>query len=1021
MKLVPTPEQQAVIDQPLHSFRVAAGAGTGKTTTMAMRVVKLITAHGIEPEQVLGITFTNKAAGELAERISGWLEGEVEPGREVEVHTYHGFASQILREYGALVGIERDTKLVTPTFARQVLTDVAHVAEIRTWDLANVFMIDRVAAFGGQLSDHLLRADDIGVPDIGGDEVWAKRADLLSVLRVYEQEKERIGVADYGDLITAAWRIVTKHPDVAEAIASRYRAVVLDEYQDTNPAQRELLRAIFAGRVPVTAVGDADQTIYEWRGASLQNFAEFGIHFPNGSQPAPSLPLTTNRRSGATVLGVANEIKQRLAPDPDLLVPVDGTPPGSVSTAWLRTAAEEAGWIAEQIERLVDEGTGYRQIAVLFRKNKDMQIVHDALAQRDIPYEVANLGGLLSVPEVADLVAWLRVLARAEDTVALARILTGSRYRLGLADLARLADWVRERRKEIDDDIDGLPDFTLLEALDDLSEVGGLRPEARTALAQFHSEHRRFLADAQGLSLVELCRTILDHTRAWQDIEAMPNAAGLSARLNLFRFLDLAESWSPLEGRPSLNAFTNYLELMGDNPREELDTARVSEADAVTLITVHRAKGLEWDVVFLPALYKDNFPSRYRGDDPYTSADILPFEFRLDRDALPRIDANTDKDERTGALRERHLDSEWRLAYVATTRARRHLLLSGAWWYGHPMPLTRPSQQSDLYLIGAAQGTTLTEVDDPGSRPERTAYRPHTSAPDPGFADGWDEALRAALTDPAWTRRRAIELGLVTAYDEAVAANQDRLFALPEPPAETKDTGVVTSATGLVTYAGCPRRYEWSFVDPLPRRGSAAARRGTEVHRRIELHNRGVMALEEATDISYDLTTIGDEHAEGSDPYRAFQESAYSEQRPLLTEAPFELVRAEGRVRGRIDAVYEPEPGRWDVVDFKSGRDRPDGSNLVQLQAYALAVSEADFGHTPPTDISVSFVYLGGASATARSHPVDDAWISSADRRVTTLLQSIGEEDWDPTPSEACGTCDFLRFCDAGKKWMADR
>lgn len=1017
MNLVPTPEQRAIIDQPLHSFRVAAGAGTGKTTTMAMRVVRLVTTHEIEPEQILGITFTNKAAGELAERISGWLDGEVEPGREVEVHTYHGFASQILREYGALVGVERDTKLVTPTFARQILTDVAHVAEIKTWDLANAFMIDRVATFGGQLADHLLQAADIPIPDIGGDDVWAKRADLLSVLRIYEREKSRIGVADYGDLITAAWRIVREHPDVAEAIASRYRAVVLDEYQDTNPGQRELLRAIFAGRVPVTAVGDADQTIYEWRGASLQNFADFGFHFPNGPQPAPSLPLTTNRRSGTTVLGVANEIKRTLDPDPDLLVPVDGTPAGSVSTAWLRTAAEEAGWIAEQVERMTDEGTEYRDIAVLFRKNKDMQIVHDALAQRDIPYEVANLGGLLSVPEVSDLVAWLRILARAEDTVALARILTGSRYRLGLADLAKLADWVRERRHEIDDDIDGIPDFTLLEALDHLPEVERLRPEARTALTQFEAEHRRFLADAQGLSLVELCRSILDETRAWQDIEAMPNAAGLSARLNLFRFLDLAESWSPLEGRPSLNAFTTYLELMQDNPREELDTARVSEANAVTLITVHRAKGLEWDVVFLPALYRDNFPSRYRGDDPYTSADILPFEFRLDRDSLPKIDASTSKDDRTTALRERHLDSEWRLAYVATTRARQHLLLSGAWWYGHPVPLSRPSQPSDLYLIGAAQGTTVTTVDHPGARPERTGYRPHTSAPDPGFAEGWDEALRAAIADPAWTRTRALELGLLTAYDDAVAANQDRLFALPDPPLETKSTGVVTSATGLVTYADCPRRYEWSFVDPLPRRASSAARRGTEIHRRIELHNRGVMALDQAADVTYDITATGDEPAAGSDPYRAFQESWYSEQKPLLTEVPFELVREEGRVRGRIDAVYAEGPTRWEVVDFKSGRDRPDGANLVQLQTYALAAKEADFGYAPPNEINVSFVYLGGATATTRSHLVDDTWIEAADREVTSLLVRIGNQHWDPTPSAGCRNCDFLRFCDAGQRW----
>lgn len=1013
MRLIPTPEQSAIVAEPLHSFKVAAGAGTGKTTTMAMRVVALISDHAIEPEQILGITFTNKAAGELAERISSTLPGEVEPGREVEIHTYHGFASQVLREFGALAGIERDTKLVTPTFARQILSDVVRLAELRTWDLSNVHNIDRVASFASQLGDHLLTASAVDIPDGDLDEVWLKRVDLLAVLRLYEGEKRRMGVADYSDLITSAWRVCNEHPEVALAIAERYRAVVLDEYQDTNPAQRELLRTIFSGRVPVTAVGDADQTIYEWRGASLQNFTDFGQHFPNGNRAAPSLPLTTNRRSGPAILTVANEIKSRLQPDPDRLVAVDGVAPGDVSVAWFGTAAEEAGWIAGEIERLHDDGLAWGDCAVLFRKNKDMLMIHDALAQRDIPFEVANLGGLLSVPEVTDLVAWLRILARAEDSVALVRILTGSRFRLGLADLARLSDWVRQQRNSIEDDIDGLPDFTLVESLDHLDEVENLRPEAREALAQFHEEHRSLLAEAQGLSLVELSRSILDLTGAWQDTEAMSTAAGLSARLNLFRFLDLAESWSPLEGRPSLTAFTSYLDLMADNPREELDTARVSEADAVTLITVHRAKGLEWEAVFLPAAYRGNFPSQYRGDDPYTSADILPFELRLDREALPPIDAATDREERKSALRGRHEDSEWRLAYVATTRARQHLAVSGAWWYGHPMPLSKAVSPSELFELCRRAGRTVHDTPEEPPRPTRTAYRSHLASPDPAFADGWAAALRAALADPEWPRARAEELGLAEAYDAAVAANQDRLFALPDPPPPPEDDLIRTSATGLVTYATCPKRYHWSFVDPLPRRSSEAARRGTDVHRRIELHNLGVMPLEELTERTYDLTPDGDEPS-GGDPFSVFEQSRYSTEAPLLTEVPFELHTDGGRVRGRIDAIYSAPDDGWEIVDFKSGRDREDGPNLVQLQTYAVAAADGGLSTREPSHIDVSFVYLGGSEPAVRTHRVDDAWLDRARRTVDGLLESIAAEDWAATPSDACRRCDFLRFCTEG-------
>jgi DNA helicase II / ATP-dependent DNA helicase PcrA len=1016
MTLVPTPEQAAVVAQPLHSFRVAAGAGTGKTTTIAMRVTELVRGRGVEPEQILGITFTNKAAGELAERIAASLADVFHHGREVEVHTYHGFAFQILREFGALAGIERDTKLVTPTFTRQILADVVRAAPIRTWDLSNVHNVDRVVSFAGELSDNLLRATDIELP-ADEDEIWSKRADLLSVVGLYEREKARMGVADYGDLVAAAWRVVDGYEEVAAAIANRYEAVVLDEYQDTNPAQRELLRTIFAGRVPVIAVGDADQTIYEWRGASLENFADFGIHFPNGTDPAPSLPLTTNRRSGHAVLEVANSIRRRLHPDPDPLVPVDGTAPGRVRTAWLGTAAAEAAWIAREIETLHDEGLSWRDCAVLFRKNKDMQMVHDALAQRDIPYEVANLGGLLSVPEVSDLVAWLRLLARAEDTVALARILQGSRYRLGLADLARLADWVRGRRQDIEDDLEGLPDYTLLEAFDHLDEVIGLRQDALDALHRFREEHREFLSVAQGTSLVELCRTVLNGTGAWHDIEAMPSAAGLSARLNLFRFLDLAESWSPLEGRPSLGAFTSHLELMRDNSREELDTARLSEADAVTLITIHRAKGLEWEAVFLPATYRDNFPSGYRGDDPYTSPEILPFEFRLDRESLPAIGAATERNERTAALRLRHEDAEWRLAYVAVTRARQHLTVTGAWWYGHPIPLRRPTSPSELFAIAREIGTTVFDTPEPPERPARAAYRPLATAPDPALDDGWAGTLRRTLQDPTWPRVEAGRRGLAAAYDAAVAANQERLFTLPDPPSREERTTVSTSATGLVTYAICPKRYYWTTVDPLPRRASAAARRGVDVHRRIELHNVGVVPLEDFDAIDYDLSAGGDEVGIG-DPFTVFESSRYAARTPLLTEVPFELYRAGGTVRGRIDAVYDDD-GKWEIVDFKSGRNREDGVNLVQLQTYALAVSEIDFGVSPPQQLEASFVYLGGEEALVRSHGVDEPWMRKAAATVDGLLEAIGRSEWPTTPSAECRGCDFLRFCDAGRQQVS--
>jgi DNA helicase-2/ATP-dependent DNA helicase PcrA len=291
------------------------------------------------------------------------------------------------------------------------------------------------------------------------------------------------------------------------------------------------------------------------------------------------------------VLAVANAVRERTGSAQQLLRALDANIGGEVAVSWHSDAVEEAEAIARKLAELSPQ-YGWRQMAVLFRKNKDMALVHDALRAAGIPVEVANLGGLLAVPEVTDLHAWLRLLHNPEDTPALFRILFGARYRLGMGDLVHLTRWAKARnRSQAREEQLVLPLSTLLEATDHLAELPGLRTDAAAALAGFREEYRSLLAAAQGVSLVELCRRVLDFTGAWNDLAAMPAAAQLSARLNLYRFLDLAEDWSPLEGSPSLPAFLSHLAAMAEEKAEELDTARLSGQDAVTLLTVHRAKG----------------------------------------------------------------------------------------------------------------------------------------------------------------------------------------------------------------------------------------------------------------------------------------------------------------------------------------------------------------------------------------------------------------------------------------------
>ena len=1010
----PSPEQQDILDLGLKTIRIRAGAGTGKTTTVGMVISNLVANHGIEPERILGITFTNKAASELADRVKISLAPTVEQGRQVEVHTYHGFAAQILSEFGALAGVDSRVRVITPTFSRQILGETYHNTVYEHLDITNSRALDKIRTLVDRLSDHLLTPDDLLDVVDPSTEIGGPRLEMLKTIQRYDTDKRRIGVVDYGDLVTLSTRILIDNPDLAAAIRDRYRAVVLDEYQDTNPAQRVLLSTIFDKGFPVVAVGDEDQTIYEWRGASAENFERFPDHFKDGDGgQAIDKGLTLNRRSAPAILEVANEIRQVANPGAQLLRTETEEPRGEVITHWAEDALQEADWIAGRFEELHSGGTPWNEMAVLFRKNKDFAVVVDAMARHDIPVEVANLGGLLSVPEVAELRAWLTMLDRPGDSGALIKILFGSSYRLGLADLAPLTRWVTSQETRRPDDSEEVPAVSLLEAIDHIESVEELRQEARDALFHFRDIYRESLIESQGMSLVEICRLILDRTGAWQNIEALPHNPRMTARLNIYRLLDLTEDWSPLRGRPSLRAFLDYLEAMEDEPAEELDSARLSGEDAVILVTVHRAKGLEWEVVAIPAVTHLNFPSgSQQYPDPVRWPEHLPAEHRID-DALGDIPG--DDEERLEFFRERNRLQEWRVAYVAATRAKRVLFVTGAYWYGLPEPAMNPKKPSDLFDLVANHPVTV----DGGVAPEPprpSLLRPDvkTLAPDPLFPEGWDGAMRMAMSDPESVRRLASDLQLTDEFEREVERLSDQLFDLSKVEATPgPEGGKVVSVTGLVTYAQCPKRYFWSSVDPLPRRSNPAAVAGTRLHRRIELHQRGQVPFEELADDLYDVP----DEATGDGGFKAFLSSRFAERDAALIEAPFTLsLDNEYQVRGRIDAIYA-EGKRWEVVDFKSGRPKDDPSRRVQLEAYAVAATEVDFGLDPPEEIDVTFAYLGGGLA-EQTHHADQPWRDAARDNLIDLTDSIEQAIFDETPGPWCHTCDFLQFCRPGQAFV---
>ena len=506
----PTQEQAAVIGAPLGPLAVIAGAGSGKSETMAARLVWLVANGKVRPDRVLGLTFTRKAAAELADRVRSRLDrlrraelagrtgrteraagaepddgGDLWAGEPV-ISTYHAYAGRLVSDHALREGLEPSMRLITPALSWQLAasTVAAYDGPMDAVGWTPQTVTAAVLQLAGDLAEHLREpADVIEVGDwlairqaaLRGRspagvrkiiESQRAREQLLPLVGRYVMAKAAREVLDHGDQVALAARIAARHPEVGAAERGRYHVVLLDEYQDTSHAQLVLLRALFGGGHPVTAVGDPCQSIYGWRGASAGNLRRFTRDFPARSgTDAPVRLLSTSFRNAGRVLDAAAVLQAQLrdeAPDVPVLVPApDRSDRGAVCCALLPAVTDEAEWVAGQAAELLalpagsapdgqpwpdGRAAGVRpsDIAVLCRKRSQFVPLRKAFEARGIPCEVVGLGGLLSVPEVQDIVATLRVLHDAAASDALARLLTGPRWRIGPRDLVALGRRARD-------------------------------------------------------------------------------------------------------------------------------------------------------------------------------------------------------------------------------------------------------------------------------------------------------------------------------------------------------------------------------------------------------------------------------------------------------------------------------------------------------------------------------------------------------------------------------------------------
>ena len=1077
----PTAEQTEVIEAPLSPALVVAGAGSGKTETMSARVVWLVANGIVRRDEVLGLTFTRKAAGELAERIQKRLSrlaeferrgllpalpalaeaGRLDVFGELErsgadgarstaerhrlldalaadagaaaqdssddallhrptVSTYNSFADQIVREHALRIGRDAEAAVLSESAAWLLMRRVVFASddprlEIRGEAVRSI--VDAALRIARDGVDNLVDFDALAafperfraVRDLPSTNrrttVYADVADaadkvdalalLADLAREYDAEKRRLGVIDFSDQVAGAYEVVNGHRAVADELRDRYRVVLLDEYQDTSVVQTDLLATLFAG-TGVMAVGDPHQAIYGWRGASAGNLGGFAAAFaPDGD--CARFALLTSWRNSAAVLTAANAVLAPLAESAAVAVQElrarPGAPEGFVELGFDTDLDTEADRVAEWFARVrADRRIEGRTTtgAILFRSKKHMVRFGDALGRRGIPHRILGLGGLLSTPEVVDVVCALRVISDPSAGSALIRLLAGPRWGIGLPDLRELAalsrrlarhdsalqplapEVVERIRGSAGDDDDG----SLVDALDfvlrqkpDHGWLEGFTPAARERLREAASVFSG-LRQASGMPIPELVRLIELELRL--DVELAANESRGPARVasaQLRAFVDEVHAFLAADETGSLSSLLAWLDHA-----EQLDEfaprTEPPEDDVVQLLTIHGSKGLEWDAVAVVRLVKDELPSAPRDTKAWLGFGVLPYAFRGDSAWLPMLawqSAQTQQELKEAleafveANRARQLEEDRRLAYVAVTRARDHLLLTGATWSGTKRPRSRSVFYSE---IAESLGVPLPD-DEPGDDPYQGERR----------------VLQWPI-DPLGSRRGAVlhAAGTVaTAFAEARAeldpqaalllAERDARRARPVHTAPTR-----IPASRYKEYAADLEGTLARIARPLPEKPFRQTRLGTLFHAWVEQRS-GQAGLGGSLDDSlWEL----DDDAAGTDASvedaaalaalrERFLASEWAHLQPIEveTEIDFTTTGPDGLphiVICKLDAVYrrEDRDGRIEIVDWKTGAaprtPAEKDERMLQLELYRQAY-HAKHG-IPLEEIDVALYYV---------------------------------------------------------------
>lgn len=952
-------EQRKAVTTTEGPLLILAGAGTGKTKVISSKILYLLLEKKVPSANIAALTFTEKAADEMVTRVDEAMPLSYE---ETTIKTFHGFCDSILRESGLEIGIDPGYQLLDSTQQWLFMKK-----NLFSFELDYYRPLGNPSKFFYSLLNHFSRLKDEDIqPEVYvkyAQELMDKAVEAvdkenafksLEIAKAYAKHHELMqkqGYMDFGDLQYYALRLLENRPSVLKKYQDRFQYILVDEYQDTNYAQNKLIFLLSGGSNNLTVVGDDDQSIYKWRGASLSNILTFREHYPQ----AQTVVLVQNYRSTQPILDASYQLIQKNNPlrleaqeqvSKKLLSNVAAKDP--VQIHHFAMYAAEVDFVIQQIHEAKKEGAAYKNMAILVRANQHAALFVDALKYSDIPFTVRDPHGLMRFEEMKDILALLRFIAHPHDDIAFFRLLTLPLFDVPMAEALNLLNKAKK------DNYEAL--FYYLRKLlenDVTQSLPGLNEEPNWFKP--YDLLNRMIDYSRSHSVGQTVSEFLNESGYYLKLTEVDNLANAEKIQHIKQFSELTKNFEAEENEQSVFAFLEYLELL-EQAQGSISAIGELQENAVSILTVHSSKGLEFDYVFLPCLVQQRFPSTKRSEPFEVPAQLLQEKLPMD---------------------DQHLAEERRLFYVACTRARKKLFLS----------------YSDLYEGKKAwkPSVFLAEID---SEENVSKYDDTSIVAEPVSITSSEDKLSDAnklLYVPEHTQKN-FSYSKIDTFETCPLKYKFRyLFEIPSPSAHAANFGSSVHETVNQFYEKVEKGEKPSkeLLQKIYEECWISSGYDSKTHM-LARKNKGLEVMEKFYQA---------EEANGFVP-------------PAYREKLFRLKIGEFTMVGRIDRIDKLADGTYEVIDYKTGTYKRDTSNIkkdLQLSLYALACR--DVFRIPVSKLSLYFLEDGLRVSTTRT---PENLIELQDEIIKNGNEILSSQ-FLPTPGFHCGFCEFKVLCHAAE------